>query len=237
MAAIYFDDIEKFGIWPETYDWVYNRGWLKALIEGVLASPKIRTATYADFHAREATRGIVYLPTTSYSEMNEWTLPIPAAGISSALLASEKAAGRGDLHPPFRRGGPWRNLLPPHPEANSNHPPRPPPPPRPRHPTAAAGRPPPGRRPPRPPPPPPDGPPPRCGPRCRPPPRPPRPPPGCPPRPAHRAAPPTLRAVAPHPASRCSFHTGHPAGRAGGHSGSKRPTTGPDMSALTKHRV
>jgi alpha-amylase/alpha-mannosidase (GH57 family) len=28
-AAIYFDDIEKFGIWPETYDWVYNRGWLR----------------------------------------------------------------------------------------------------------------------------------------------------------------------------------------------------------------
>ena len=95
-AAIYFDDIEKFGIWPETYDWVYNRGWLKALIEGVLASPKIRTGTYADFHAQNATRGIVYLPTTSYSEMNEWTLPMPAAGIYSNLLASEKAAGRSE---------------------------------------------------------------------------------------------------------------------------------------------
>ena len=74
-AAIYFDDIEKFGIWPETYDWVYNRGWLKALIEGILASPRIDTATYADFHARNGTRGIVYLPTASYSEMNEWTMP------------------------------------------------------------------------------------------------------------------------------------------------------------------
>ncbi|WP_428825720.1 alpha-amylase/4-alpha-glucanotransferase domain-containing protein [Azonexus sp. IMCC34842] len=120
-AAIYFDDIEKFGIWPETYDWVYNRGWLKALIEGVLASPKIRTATYADFHARQPTRGIVYLPTTSYSEMNEWTLPMPAAGIYSALLASEKAAGRGDVHRPFLRGGIWRNFLTRYPEANWMH--------------------------------------------------------------------------------------------------------------------
>ena len=117
-AAIYFDDIEKFGIWPETYDWVYNRGWLKALIEGVLASPKIRTATYADYHAGHVTRGIVYLPTTSYSEMNEWTLPMPAAGIYSSLLASEKAAGRGDLHRPFLRGGIWRNFLSRYPEAN-----------------------------------------------------------------------------------------------------------------------
>lgn len=120
-AAVYFDDIEKFGIWPETYDWVYNRGWLKALIEGVLASPKIRTATYADFHARHTTRGIVYLPTTSYSEMNEWTLPMPAAGIYSALLAGEKAAGRVDRHRPFIRGGIWRNFLSRYPEANWMH--------------------------------------------------------------------------------------------------------------------
>ena len=121
VAAIYFDDIEKFGIWPETFDWVYNRGWLKALIEGVLASPKIRTATYADFHARQATRGIVYLPTTSYSEMNEWTLPMPAAGIYSELLATEKTAGRGDRHRPFLRGGIWRNFLTRYPEANWMH--------------------------------------------------------------------------------------------------------------------
>jgi 4-alpha-glucanotransferase len=121
VAAIYFDDIEKFGIWPETYDWVYNRGWLKALIEGVLRSQKIRTATYAEFHAQQTTRGIVYLPTTSYSEMNEWTLPMPAAGIYSNFLAGEKAAGRSDLHRPFIRGGIWRNFLTRYPEANWMH--------------------------------------------------------------------------------------------------------------------
>ena len=74
-AAIYFDDIEKFGIWPETYAWVYESGWLAQFIEGVLASPLIRTRSFADHHADHATRGIVYLPTTSYIEMNEWTLP------------------------------------------------------------------------------------------------------------------------------------------------------------------
>ncbi len=121
VAAIYFDDIEKFGIWPETYDWVYHRGWLKALIEGVLASPKIRTATYADFHDQHATRGIVYLPTTSYSEMNEWTLPMPAARHYADFVAAEKAAGRGDLHRPFLRGGIWRNFLSRYPEANWMH--------------------------------------------------------------------------------------------------------------------
>jgi alpha-amylase len=120
-AAVYFDDIEKFGIWPETFDWVYTRGWLKAFIEGVLASPKIRTATYADFHAAHPTRGVVYLPTTSYSEMNEWTLPMPAAGIYAQLVAQEKQAGRSDLHRPFLRGGIWRNFLSRYPEANWMH--------------------------------------------------------------------------------------------------------------------
>lgn len=120
-AAIYFDDIEKFGIWPETFDWVYHRGWLKALVEGVLASPQIRTATYADFHAQQASRGIVYLPTTSYREMNAWTLPMPAAGVYAQLLAAEKAAGRQDLHAPFIRGGIWRNFLSRYPEANWMH--------------------------------------------------------------------------------------------------------------------
>ena len=120
-AAVYFDDIEKFGIWPETYEWVYNRGWLRAFIEGVLASPRVRTGTYADFHARHGTRGVVYLPTTSYSEMNEWTLPMPAAGTYAALVAREKAEGRGDLHRPFLRGGIWRNFLSRYPEANWMH--------------------------------------------------------------------------------------------------------------------
>jgi len=120
-AAIYFDDIEKFGIWPETFDWVYNRGWLKAMIEGVLASPTIRTATYADFHAQQPTRGLVYLPNVSYREMNEWTLQMPAAGVYAQFLTAEKDAGRGDLHAPFMRGGIWRNFMSRYPEANWMH--------------------------------------------------------------------------------------------------------------------
>lgn len=120
-GAIYFDDIEKFGIWPETHDWVYTRGWLAAFIEGVLASPKIAPATYADFHRAQPTRGIVYLPTTSYSEMNEWTLPAPAARTYAALLADAKRSPQWPRERPFIRGGIWRNFLTRYPEANWQH--------------------------------------------------------------------------------------------------------------------
>ncbi len=99
-AAVYFDDIEKFGIWPETYDWVYHRRLAQGADRGRAASLKgIRTATYADFHAANATRGIVYLPTTSYSEMNEWTLPMPAAGIYGPARRRKGRRSRCDLRP------------------------------------------------------------------------------------------------------------------------------------------
>jgi len=120
-AAIYFDDIEKFGIWPETYDWVYQRGWLAQFIEGVLASPLIRTQTFAAYHAANATRGVVYLPTTSYIEMNEWTLPPVAARNYAALVATEKQAESYELHKPFLRGGIWRNFFSRYPESNWMH--------------------------------------------------------------------------------------------------------------------
>lgn len=120
-AAVYFDDIEKFGIWPETHEWVYEKGWLEQFIAGVLASPLIRTETYRDFHARGTTRGIIYLPTTSYIEMNEWTLPPPAAAAYDALVAREKQAGSYERSKPFVRGGIWKNFFMRYPEANWMH--------------------------------------------------------------------------------------------------------------------
>jgi alpha-amylase len=120
-AAIYFDDIEKFGIWPETYHWVYEQGWLTGFIEGVLASPLIRTATYAEFHGSRPTRGIVYLPTTSYIEMNEWTLPAPAAREYHALVEQERQAGRFEQRRANLRGGIWRNFFTRYAESNWMH--------------------------------------------------------------------------------------------------------------------
>jgi hypothetical protein len=120
-AAVYFDDIEKFGIWPETFEWVYEKGWLRRFIEAVLASPGIEVMTYRDFHARQRTCGIVYLPTASYIEMNEWTLPAPAAEVYQHLVEASQQAGRYDTDKPFLRGGIWRNFMSRYPESNWMH--------------------------------------------------------------------------------------------------------------------
>ncbi len=120
-AAIYFDDIEKFGIWPETFDWVYTRGWLVQFIEGVLASKSIETSTYAEFQAEHRGRGLVYLPTASYSEMNEWTLPAAAAKQYASLVKRARDTHQLDAERPFLRGGIWRNFLSRYAESNWMH--------------------------------------------------------------------------------------------------------------------
>ena len=121
QAAIYFDDIEKFGIWPETYHWVYEKGWLEDFIRGVLASPLIRPMKFRDYHAQGHTRGVVYLPTTSYIEMNEWTLPAAQANAYADLLQRAKGEGHFDRDKAFLRGGMWKNFLSRYPEANWMH--------------------------------------------------------------------------------------------------------------------
>ncbi len=120
-AAIYFDDIEKLGIWPETYVWVYEKQWLKQFIEGVIASPSIEPALYRDFHAGQRTRGVVYLPTTSYIEMNEWTLDADHADRFAGLVKQEKDHHRYETTKPFLRGGIWRNFLSRYAESNWMH--------------------------------------------------------------------------------------------------------------------
>ncbi|MBX3639079.1 MAG: DUF1926 domain-containing protein [Nitrosomonas sp.] len=121
IAAIYFDDIEKFGIWPETYAWVYEQGWLEQFIQGILSSPKITPRHYRDYHTAGKTKGIVYLPTTSYIEMNEWTLPAASARIYADLVKQSKTSGGFERNKAFLRGGIWKNFLSRYPESNWMH--------------------------------------------------------------------------------------------------------------------
>ncbi len=120
-ATVYFDDIEKFGIWPETYEWVYEKGWLEDFIKGIIASPLIKIGHFKDYHAAAKTKGVVYLPTTSYIEMNEWTLPAARAGEYAILIDSAKQSGLFEKNKSFLRGGIWKNFFSRYPESNWMH--------------------------------------------------------------------------------------------------------------------
>jgi len=73
-AAIIFDDAEKFGLWPHTYDWVYEKGWLDNFIRKILEHPLIEPMQYSYYLKHNKPLGIAYLPNVSYYEMGQWSL-------------------------------------------------------------------------------------------------------------------------------------------------------------------
>ncbi|NOZ89693.1 MAG: DUF1926 domain-containing protein, partial [Epsilonproteobacteria bacterium] len=69
-TAIIFDDLEKFGLWPKTYEWVYTQNWLKEFVQKAIS--EVETIHFEEFYSQNNSLGLIYLPESSYVEMNEW---------------------------------------------------------------------------------------------------------------------------------------------------------------------
>ncbi|MGH7152187.1 MAG: alpha-amylase/4-alpha-glucanotransferase domain-containing protein, partial [Planctomycetota bacterium] len=117
---VYADDGEKFGGWPGTREWVYERGWLRDFLRLVeeLAGSGVEFDTFGGALRAAGTKGLAYLPTASYAEMEEWTLPpAKARALRGARERSEREGGDGS----FLRGSHWKNFLVRYPESNLLH--------------------------------------------------------------------------------------------------------------------
>lgn len=120
-AAIIFDDAEKFGMWPGTFEWVYEKKWLENFVEAVLADEAIETMHYKEYFEGEKTRGIAYLPNVSYYEMGEWSL---RADDALKLQNFKKEMGEKRYEEEgvkFLKGGIWKNFLVKYEESNRIH--------------------------------------------------------------------------------------------------------------------
>jgi alpha-amylase len=110
-VAVFADDGEKFGAWPETHRHVYENGWLRRLFDLLVQNQHwIHIATPADVLERVSPLGKIYLPDASYREMTEWVLP---AQQQNDYLASRHGLEHDSRWPhvaPFVRGGIWRNF-------------------------------------------------------------------------------------------------------------------------------
>jgi alpha-amylase len=122
--AVLADDGEKFGGWPGTREWVYERGWLARFtgtIAGLVDAGEVQLSTLSDALDQVPSGGIAYLPTASYREMEGWSLPPDAAMRLIRLegfLGEERVAGpEGALI----RGAHWRNFLTKYSESNRMH--------------------------------------------------------------------------------------------------------------------
>jgi len=120
--AIYADDGEKFGSWPNTYKHCYEDGWLKDFFKALEEnSDWLEVIPLSDAVDRSIPLGRVYLPTASYSEMLHWALP---ADSFVDYENFEKKLKEYELYKPygrFVRGGFWRGFLAKYPESNLMH--------------------------------------------------------------------------------------------------------------------
>lgn len=113
------DDLEKLGSWPETHKHCYDDGWLANFFAEIeKCADWLETATPSVAMAARSAQGRADLPTASYTEMMEWSLPTPAR-IRYHNLVKEFESRPEAL--PFLRGGTWRNFLSKYSEANLLH--------------------------------------------------------------------------------------------------------------------
>ncbi len=68
------DDGEKFGVWPGTFKYVYEEGWLKEFTERIeKESSRIKMALPMEYVKNHVPVGRAYLKECSYEEMMEWS--------------------------------------------------------------------------------------------------------------------------------------------------------------------
>ncbi len=114
------DDGEKFGVWPDTHRQVYEDGWLDTFFGLVEENAEwLRMELPGDVLRSRPPEGRIYLPTASYSEMMEWSLPTEEQLDYHAFR--QKLADRRAPEARFVRGGFWRNFLAKYPESNLMH--------------------------------------------------------------------------------------------------------------------
>src|SRR5829696_6187453 len=124
QLAVLADDGEKFGGWPGTKEWVYERGWLDhftGTIGRLIAGGEVQLSTLSDAMDAVPSGGIAYLPTASYREMEGWSLPPDAA---LRLIELERSLGEERMASPdgaLVRGAHWRNFLAKYAESNRMH--------------------------------------------------------------------------------------------------------------------
>ena len=113
-CATYADDGEKFGMWPDTTEWIWRERWLDRFLETLASAPWIETCHFQETLAAMPPTHRVYPPTTSYAELGEWALPPKRQAQRKAVLESITAScgdETGKSLQPYLRGGHFNVFL------------------------------------------------------------------------------------------------------------------------------
>ncbi len=117
--AVFGDDGEKFGVWPDTHRTCFAEGWLERFFGLLEANRDWIDMSLPSVVVRDTPpAGTVWLPECSYREMTEWVLP-PEAQLACVEARTRAATDeRLAAVSRFIRGGSWRNFRMRYPEAN-----------------------------------------------------------------------------------------------------------------------
>ena len=121
-SVTYGDDGEKFGLWPETFEWVYKKGWLDDFLGRLEKSKKIVTTHPSKYiKIMPLPRQRVYIPTSSYREMGIWSL-YPKRSLAADKIHHwvESNDELRQIEPPHAAGF-FRNYLSKYPESRYMH--------------------------------------------------------------------------------------------------------------------
>jgi 4-alpha-glucanotransferase len=114
------DDGEKFGGWPGTFDYCWDREhWVDRLFEAIEREEWLATVTPSEWLAGHSPTTRVYIPNASYLEMTEWVLPPEELPTFVHLI--ERARDKNLPEARFLRGGFWRNYAARYREINDLH--------------------------------------------------------------------------------------------------------------------
>ncbi|MDD5259854.1 MAG: DUF1926 domain-containing protein [bacterium] len=116
------DDGEKFGVWPQTYQSVYEEKWLERFFVKLEENASwLKTTTFTEYLDTYKPKGRAYVPCASYSEMLEWSLPEHAQETYERVVDRIKQNQDQQEYLQFIKGGFWRNFLVKYPESNAMH--------------------------------------------------------------------------------------------------------------------
>lgn len=119
-VRVFGDDGEKFGIWPDTHEWVYGQGWLEAWLTALEERRGVESLTLGDAWDASPARETIALPSASYPEMMLWSLPPE----TQARVEEEQHWLEQQGKPETARRiatGTWREFLARYPESRRLH--------------------------------------------------------------------------------------------------------------------
>ena len=121
LVGMMGDDGEKFGTWPGTWNLCFGeQQWVERFFSALEENAAwLTTLKPAEALERHAPIGRVYLPTGSYAEMGEWSLPTEARREFTHLL--HEAIEQGKPEARWMRGGFWRAFQVNYREINDLH--------------------------------------------------------------------------------------------------------------------